>query len=216
MANSRFHHEEIYRGKDLVKKLQPHHLLVCGAGALGSNLIDSLARMGFPNLKVVDRDRVEAHNINTQVYGDMDVGALKADALKNRIFRHVSTEIEAISKELTASNARTLLKGATLVVDAFDNTASRQLVQDECRARKVPCLHAGLYEDYGEVVWDERYTVPGQVAGGDVCDYPLARNIALLVVVAAAEEILDFCLAEKPRRQSWSITLKDLAVRPIA
>jgi molybdopterin/thiamine biosynthesis adenylyltransferase len=214
MANSRFHHEEIYRGKDLVNRLQLHRLLVCGAGALGSNLIDSLARMGFPNLRVVDKDRVEAHNINTQVYGDMDVGALKAEALKNRIFRHIGTEIEAVSKELTAANARAVLKGATLVVDAFDNTASRQLVQDECRARNIPCLHAGLYEDYGEVVWDARYLVPGPSAQGDVCDYPLARNIALLVVVAAAEEILDFCLAEKPRLQSWSITLKDLAIRP--
>jgi molybdopterin/thiamine biosynthesis adenylyltransferase len=215
MANSKFHHEEIYRGKDLVKNLQSHRLLVCGAGALGSNLVDSLARMGFANLKVIDKDRVEVHNINTQVYGDMDVGALKADALKNRIFRHVGTEIEAVSKELTTANARSLLKGATLVVDAFDNTASRQLVQDECRARNVPCLHAGLYEDYGEVVWDQRYVVPGQPAAGDVCDYPLARNIALLVVVVSAEEILDFCLAEKPRMQSWSITLKDLAIKPM-
>lgn len=214
MANSKFHHEEIYRGKDLVKKLQAHRLTVCGAGALGSNLIDTLARQGFPNLKVIDMDRVDVHNINTQVYGEKDVGALKVQALRNRIFSAVGTEIEVVDKELTAANVKKFLKDSTLVLDMFDNTVSRQLVQDECRARKVPCLHSGLYEDYGEVVWDHKpYVVPKQSAEGDVCDYPLARNIAMMVVVVTAEEILDFCLAAKPRQKSWSITLKDLAVR---
>ncbi len=188
---------------------------MCGAGALGSNLIDSLARQGFSNIKVIDMDRVDMHNINTQVYVEKDVGALKVQALRNRIFAAVGTEIEIFDKELTKDNAKKVLKDSTLVIDCFDNTPSRQLVQDECRARKLPCLHAGLYEDMGEVVWDERYTVPKQQAEGDVCDYPLARNIAMLVCVVTAEEVLDFCLAKKPRKHSWSITLKDLAVRQV-
>ena len=209
----KFHHEEIYRGKDLVDKLKSHSLIICGAGALGSNLLDTLARQGFPNLKVIDKDRVEAHNINTQVYGDMDIGALKVDALKNKIFRHVGVEIESVYKELIPSNVKSLLKNSTLVIDAFDNTVSRQIVQDECRIRKIPCLHAGLFEDYGEVIWDQYYTVPKQVAEGDVCDYPLARNIVMMTVVVAAEEILDFCLSQKPRMKNWSITLKDLKIK---
>jgi molybdopterin/thiamine biosynthesis adenylyltransferase len=43
------------------------------------------------------------------------------------------------------------------VVDTFDNAASRQLVQEQCRSRGLPCLHVGLFADYGEVVWDECY-----------------------------------------------------------
>ena len=116
-------------------------------------------------------------------------------------------------KELIPSNVKSLLKNSTVVIDAFDNTVSRQIVQDECRIRKIPCLHAGLFEDYGEVIWDQYYTVPKQVAEGDVCDYPLARNIVMMTVVVAAEEILDFCLSQKPRMKNWSITLKDLKIK---
>ena len=44
-----------------------------------------------------------------------------------------SVEMEAINKELTAKNARSFLKDAGLVLDTFDNSASRQLVQEHCR-----------------------------------------------------------------------------------
>ncbi len=187
---------------------------MCGAGTLGSNLIDTLTRQGFPNIRVIDKDRVETHNINTQVYGEKDVGALKVSALRNKVYSNVGVEIEIIEKELDAKNVKKFLKDSTLVIDAFDNTAARQLVQDECRARKMPCLHAGLFEDYGEVIWDGRYRVPKD-GEGDVCDYPLARNLAMLVVCVAAEEVVDFCLSDKPRMGCWSVTLKDLAIRPV-
>ena len=215
MANSKFHHEEIYRGKELTKKLSKHSLTVCGAGALGSNLIDNLTRQGLSNVKVIDMDRVEVHNLNTQVYSDSDVGALKVDALKNKVFRNIGAEIEAVNKELTSANVKQLLKKSTLVVDMFDNNKARQCVQDEVRARKIPCLHVGLNADYAEVIWDEKYRVPKDQTEGDVCDYPLARNIAMLACIVATEEILSFCLDAKPRYSNWSITLKDLAIRPL-
>jgi molybdopterin-synthase adenylyltransferase len=213
MANSKYHHEEIYRGKELIQKLSKNSLTICGAGALGSNLIDNLTRQGINNLKVIDKDRIEVHNLSTQVWSEADVGALKVEALKTKVYRNVSTEIEAVNKELTASNVKQLLKGSTLVVDCFDNNAARQIVQNEVRARKLSCLHVGLNADYAEVIWDEKYRVPKDQTEGDVCDYPLARNIAMIAMIVASEEILDFFLAEKPRKFDWSITLKDLAVR---
>jgi molybdopterin/thiamine biosynthesis adenylyltransferase len=214
MANSTFHHEEIYRGKDLVKKLGAKFIVVCGDGAIGSNLVETLARQGFSRIRVIDFDRVDLHNINTQTFEVADVGALKVAATRNRVFRAVGWEIETVSKKLEVKNAKKFLKGADLVVDGFDNFESRQLVQDHCRAQKIPCLHAGLNADYGEVVWDDIYTVPKATVEGDVCDYPLARNLAVMVVSMAAEEIVDFCLADKPRQLSWKITLKDLHIGP--
>lgn len=210
MATSKIHHEEIYRGKDFAKKLTGL-VTVCGAGALGSNLIDNMTRQGFTKIRVIDMDRVETHNLNTQVWSERDVGAMKVAALRTKIFANMGVEIETHDKELAASTVEKMLKGSTLVVDCFDNNKARQLVQDWCRAKKVPCLHLGLFSDYGEAVWDERYRVPKD-ATGDVCDYPLARNVILLTVAAGSEEILDFFLAPKPRRKCWSITLKDLRV----
>ena len=55
------------------------------------------------------------------------------------------------------------------------------------------------------------YRVP-EDAEADVCDYPLARNLAVIAAAVAAEELVRFAAGE-PRR-SVTITLKDLAIRP--
>jgi molybdopterin/thiamine biosynthesis adenylyltransferase len=208
----KFHHEEIFRGSDSLARLGVLRLTLCGAGALGSHLADNLTRQGFRSLHVIDQDRVEEHNVSTQLYGAGDVGGWKVEVLRNRIFRATGVEIDAVTKELTDRNAKSLFKDAGLVIDTFDNSASRRLVQDQCRTMNLPCLHVGLYADYGEIIWDERYRVPHDVAG-DVCDYPLARNLVLFTVAVASEALVRFALAGV--RQDWSVTLADFAVRPM-
>src|SRR5262245_48771172 len=105
----KFHHEAIYRGADQLQKLASQRLTLCGAGALGSHLADNRARQGFAHLSVIDRDRVEVHNVSTQLYGESEVGAWKVEALRQRLFRATGIEIDAERKELTDRTARTLL-----------------------------------------------------------------------------------------------------------
>ncbi len=207
-----FHHESIYRGAEAVAGLAGRKVTLCGAGALGSHLADNLARHGFRQIRVIDRDRVEEHNVGSQLYGASDVGAWKVEVLRQRLFRAAGLEIEAVRKDLDGRTAHGLLRDAGLVVDTFDNSASRRLVQEHCRALQLPCLHAGLYADYGEVIWDERYRVPRDV-GGDVCDYPLARNLVLLVVAVSSEVLIRHALTGV--RQDFSVTLRDFSVKPL-
>ncbi len=207
--SSKFLHEEIYRGADAVAQLAEPLITICGGGALGSNLADNLARQGFRNMRVIDRDRVDEHNVSTQIYGVADVGAHKTDVLRNHLFRVAEVEIDAINKELEERNARKLLKGSRIVVDTFDNSASRQLVQQQCRADKLTCLHVGLYADYCEAIWDGSYRVPRDVAG-DVCEYPLARNLVLLAVSIASEALVRFLLSGE--QTDRSATLADFSV----
>jgi molybdopterin/thiamine biosynthesis adenylyltransferase len=208
----KFLHEQIYRGHEQVQRLGSVPITLCGAGAIGSILADNLARQGFRLAKVIDRDRVEEHNVGTQLYGESEIGARKVEVLRNRLFRAVGAEIEAVSKELTERNAASLLKGSGLVIDTFDNSASRQLVQDQSREIPLPCLHVGLFADYAEVIWDDNYRVPRDVEG-DVCEYPLARNLVLLAVAVASESLCRFVLDGK--KGAWSITLRDLAIRSL-
>jgi molybdopterin/thiamine biosynthesis adenylyltransferase len=208
----KFHHEAIYRGSEQLARLADQRLTICGAGALGSHLADNLARQGFRHLRVIDRDRVEEHNVGTQLYGESDVGAWKVEVLRQRLFRATGVEIDVIRKELCDRTARSLLQNGGLVLDTFDNSTSRRLVQEHCRALQLPCLHVGLYSDYGEVIWDERYRVPRDVAG-DVCDYPLARNLVLLVVAVASETLVRFALSSI--RNDYSVTLRDFVIRPM-
>lgn len=207
-----FRHEQAYRGPGALEKLAAAKLTVCGVGALGSHVAESLARQGVTRIRLIDHDRVEEHNVGCQVYGLTDVGAKKVDVLRGVLYRATGTEAEAVAKRLDERTARTLLKDAGVVVDAFDNSDSRRLVQERCRALALPCLHVGLFADYGEVVWDEQYRVPADAAG-DVCDYPLARSLVLLTAAVACEVLARF-LANGVRA-SWSITLRDFAVKPL-
>jgi molybdopterin/thiamine biosynthesis adenylyltransferase len=208
----KFHHEELYRGADLAAKLAAARVVLCGAGALGSNLADTLARQGFRQLKVIDRDRIEQHNVSTQLYGEGDVGAWKVEVLRGQLFRACGIEIEVINRELTDRTAAKFLKDATIVVETFDNSASRQIVKDHCLKADIACLHAGLFADYGEVVWNDRYRVPSD-GGLDVCDYPLARNLVLLTVAVAAEALVRYL--DSGSMENWSITLRDFAIRSL-
>ena len=63
----KFHHENLYRGEGALAKLAALRVALCGAGAVGSNLADNLARQGVASLRVIDHDRVEEHNVSTQL-----------------------------------------------------------------------------------------------------------------------------------------------------
>jgi molybdopterin/thiamine biosynthesis adenylyltransferase len=209
-----FHHETLYRGADALARLGQVRLTVCGAGAVGSNLVDNLVRQGVRHVTVIDFDRVEAHNVGTQIYTESDVGAFKVEVLQAEVFRAVGVEINAVRQQLTERNVGKLLAGADLVVDGFDNHVSRKLVTEYCRKAGIPCLHVGLNADYAEVLWNEGYRVPRDVAeaGADVCDYPLARNLTQFAVALASEAVVRFVV--EGRRQSFSFTLRDLRINP--
>ena len=203
-----FYHEQLYRSAEVMRRVREQTVTVCGAGALGANIAESLARSGFARLRVIDRDRVEERNLSTQPYYRADVGAQKAKTLANALYRALGVRVEALAGELTGQNAGKLLDG--LVVDAFDNSASRQAVKDACERKGLACLHAGLAEGYAEVIWNEHYRVPS-AARDDVCDYPLARNLVTLTAAVACE-VLVRCVAAGVR-ESYTVTLGDLAVR---
>src|SRR5712692_732699 len=123
-----YYHEQLYRSAELMARVREMAVTVCGAGALGANITESLARSGFTRLKVIDRDRIEERNLSTQPYYRSDIGAFKAKILANGLFRALGVTVEARTEELTAASARKLLAGSALVVDGFDNSGSRQAV----------------------------------------------------------------------------------------
>lgn len=203
-------HERIYRGDDLMKRMASVHIAMCGAGAVGSNLVDSLARQGFGKFTVIDDDRVEAHNIPTQIWTRREVGQFKALMLKTITFNSSGASVEPITRRLDESNAKKHLSAADLVIDGFDNSASRRVVADACRELGKNCLHVGLAKDYAEVVWNEQYRVPRDVVGLDVCEYPMARNTILLAVAVASEVIVRF--VSTGDKKGYEITLGDFKV----
>lgn len=204
------YHESLYRRPELMEKIRIFHVTICGAGALGANISESLARQGFHTLRVVDRDRIEERNLSTQPYYKSDIGGWKAKVLANALYRAIAVIVDAKPEELTRENAGKLLAGSSLIIDTFDNSVARQAVADWCAGTGTPCLHAGLADGYAEILWNEGYRVPS-AAQDDICDYPLARNLVTLAVAVACEAIVSF-VDTRDKRQ-FTITLRDLAVR---
>jgi len=190
--NSPFFHEERHAS---LARYTSSLITVCGAGTLGANLAETLARMGFTRLRVIDKDRVEMRNLSVQPYSRAEVGAPKARALANALYRSVQAKVEPLVLELDATNAPTQLKESVLVVDAFDNPAGRAAISAATRAARQPCLHIGFSPDglYGSGIWEPDYRVPDEVPG-DPCDYPLTRPFALMLSSLAVRAIADFFL----------------------
>ncbi|MEH1897714.1 MULTISPECIES: HesA/MoeB/ThiF family protein [unclassified Nostoc] len=207
-----FFHEQLYRTNAVMTKLKNYPVTICGAGALGANIAENLARSGFDKLTVIDCDRIEERNLSTQPYYRSDVGAFKAKILANNLYRAIGTKVDANTKELTPANTTQLLKDSQLIIDVFDNSVARQAVKDYAEQLSIPCLHAGLLADYAEVIWNDVYRVPSEV-NDDVCDYPLARNLVMLTVAVACEAIVSFITTAEQR--NFSITQKDLTVQSL-
>jgi molybdopterin-synthase adenylyltransferase len=188
--NSPFFHEERHAS---LAPFADRLITICGAGALGGNLTETLARMGFSRIRLIDRDRVEMRNLSTQPYSRAEVGSPKARTLANMLYRAVQAKLEPLVVELSTANAARLLKESTLVVDAFDNRAGRAAISETVRAQALPCLHIGFSADglYGNGLWEPAYQVPREVPG-DPCDYPLTRPLALTLSSLAARAIGDF------------------------
>jgi molybdopterin-synthase adenylyltransferase len=206
--NSPFFHEERHAP---LAPFAGELITICGAGTLGGNLSETLARMGFSHIKLIDKDRVEMRNLSTQPYSRAEVGAPKARTLANTLYRAVQARLEPVVVELTAGNAPGILKDSALVVDAFDNRAGRAAVSETTRSLQIPCLHIGFSPDglYGNGLWEPHYQLPQEVAG-DPCDYPLTRPLALALTSLAARAIVDFF--SKGQSNTFELTWNDLKV----
>lgn len=73
-------------GLENQKILSKSRVLVCGAGGLGSPLLQYLAAMGVGKLGVIDGDTVDLSNLQRQIiHGEGTVGVNKAVSAKKRI-----------------------------------------------------------------------------------------------------------------------------------
>src|SRR6478752_5969125 len=97
------------------RRLAASRALVCGCGALGSVIANTLARSGVGHLRIVDRDFLELNNLQRQVlYDEEDVAAElpKAIAAANKLRKiNSQIEIEPIVADVDPANVLDLAAG---------------------------------------------------------------------------------------------------------
>ncbi len=129
------------------------HVLVVGAGGLGSPVAMYLVAAGVGRLTIADGDRVDASNLHRQLlFAEADIGAPKAEAAARRLRAMNGTVVvDAMAEEVTAANALALVRGADLVVDGSDNFATRYLLSDACVLAGRPLVHGSVSRFDGQV-----------------------------------------------------------------
>lgn len=142
-------------------------VVVLGVGALGSHVVQILRNEAI-TLHVVDFDKVERKNIMSQFFGKASVGKSKAQSLQQLMSFLFERPIEATPHRLTADNVKQVLGGADLLIDCFDNAASRALVQAFAKENNIPCLHGALDDagTFGRVVWTESFKIDQEPSEG--------------------------------------------------
>ena len=134
-------------------KLLDSHVAIVGCGALGSFQAEALARAGVGRLTIIDRDFVEASNLQRQwLFEEADAEAAlpKAVAAERALLRvNSGVRVAGIVDDLTSSNIDDLLGQAVLILDGTDNFETRYLINDYCVSRQTPWIYGAAVGSYG-------------------------------------------------------------------
>ncbi len=146
-------------------------VVILGCGALGSNLVEAVRNLPVI-ITVVDDDRVEQKNVQSQFHTLLTVGRNKAVAMQQTMKYLFNRGVFATPHRFTADNVEQILGNADLAIDCFDNAPSRQLAQDYARKKGLPLLHGALANDgsYAQVVWDEHFAIDDATPGTPTCE----------------------------------------------
>lgn len=113
-------------GIEVHDKVKKATIGIGGLGGLGSNIALSLARLGVGKFVLVDFDHVEISNVNRQAYFLRHIGDHKTKAIVELIKEiNPFVEIETIDAYVDRDNALSYFKDVDIVVEAFDNPASK-------------------------------------------------------------------------------------------
>lgn len=137
-------------------KLREAKVLLCGCGALGSMLADTLTRAGVGELRIVDRDFVELSNLQRQVlYDEGDVAARlpKAIAAAEKL-RRINSDIviDPIVADIDHENILAFAAGRDLILDGTDNFEIRFLINDASLETGIPWIYAGVIGSHGQTM----------------------------------------------------------------
>ncbi|MBP6252250.1 MAG: molybdopterin-synthase adenylyltransferase MoeB [Rubrivivax sp.] len=141
------------------RKLRDAHVLVIGAGGLGSPALLYLGTAGVGRLTICDHDEVDLTNLQRQIVHRNDrIGQPKADSARRTLLDiDPALQIDARRQRVDAALLDELLPPADLVLDCSDNFATRQAVNAACVKHRRPLVSGAAIGFDGQVsVYDSR------------------------------------------------------------
>ena len=138
--------------------------VVAGCGALGTVQAALLVRAGVGETVLVDRDYVEASNLQRQLLfdeSDAECGRPKAVAAARALNRaNSAVTVTPVVKDLDSTNAEAILGSASVILDGTDNYEARYLINDVAVKRSIPWIYGAAVGTRGSAM----PVLPGRTA----------------------------------------------------
>ncbi|HEY6770473.1 MAG TPA: ThiF family adenylyltransferase [Candidatus Sulfotelmatobacter sp.] len=151
-------------GAEGQRRLANGRVAVVGCGATGSALAGLLARAGVGTLRIIDRDYVEASNLQRQsLFDETDAAESlpKAIAARQKIAAFNSAiVVESKVDDLVPENIEAMLEGMQLILDGTDNFETRYLINDYAVKNSIPWIYAAAVGSYCATM----NVIPGETA----------------------------------------------------
>jgi adenylyltransferase/sulfurtransferase len=140
-------------GQDGQRRLRDARAAIIGCGALGSAQAEALARAGVGRLRIIDRDFVEASNLQRQtMFTERDAAERlpKAIAAASHI-AEINSEIQVEPEiaDVNYTNVERLIAECDVILDGTDNFATRYLINDACVKDNVNWIYGAAVGSYG-------------------------------------------------------------------
>jgi adenylyltransferase/sulfurtransferase len=125
--------------------------LVVGAGALGNEIIKNLALLGWGNLLIVDKDRIENSNLSRSVlYRENDTGQSKAEVAA-RAARGIypGINVRHVDGDVVHDVGLGLYRWADVVFGGLDNREARLAINRCCGKLNRPWIDGAIEQIQG-------------------------------------------------------------------
>lgn len=141
------------------QQLIDSHVLIVGAGGLGSPVALYLAASGVGHITIADHDTVDLTNLQRQIAHSTDrVGEAKVTSAAQAMHAlNPEVRITPLAHKLDAAELDRLVPTVQVVVDCCDNFTTRQAVNAACVKHQVPLVSGAAIRLDGQLaVYDAR------------------------------------------------------------
>ena len=135
------------------EKLLQSHVLIIGAGGLGSSTVIYLASSGVGKLTICDFDKVELSNLQRQViHNDATIGMNKAASAKQFIKKlNPDIIVDALEEKLDIHSMKIIAKDVDIIIDCSDNFATRYALNQIAYDLKKPLVSGAAIKFEGQL-----------------------------------------------------------------
>ena len=135
------------------EKLLQSHVLIIGAGGLGSACAPYIAAAGVGKITIVDDDEVDLTNLQRQIIHETtSVGEAKVLSAQ-KFLKKINPNIEvlAIQKRVDSSLLTELINNVDLIIDCTDNYKTRHAINRACVQAKKPLVFGAAIRFDGQL-----------------------------------------------------------------